>query len=708
VSTATTATTAAASSAAAASAATPAAATIHLPPTVQPVRALVWALHLALPVAALWLLLAQPAVDIIWQHPPSHFWLVLVVAAVNVVLGGRMSVVAHRHTDARLFLVSLAFLTSAGFLLLHALATPGVLIAHQNAGFDVAQPIGLAIASVFALASALVPNAPGAGRWFLALVWVRAGVGVLLVAWAVVSLADLPPLNQAPATRDVEGPLTTVAIAAVVLYVVAAVRYYLLHRRAPAAVLLSLVTAFVLLAESMVAVILANKWHLSWWEWHVLLTFAFGFVAYSAYVQYRREGTSAGLFDAIALDQTTRRIRAEYGAALEELVTALQERERDGDHSGDARAGGPSIAARLAERFGLTEGQTAVLDRAGAALATERDLTRRLSALVAVGEQARVGLGDDELLAEVVQRLRPAYGDVRIGLVSDGRLEVGGRAYDPEALAAASGDDGMAVLPLSVKGQVAGVLEVPRPWAGVGVRHGGHDPLLLTLANQLSISLENARLYRELGTLFRQYMSPDVAAALLADPDQAALGGSLVEVTALFADLRGFTTFSEGVEPAEIVRMLNRYHGLAVPCILDNGGTIVQFVGDALLALFNAPARQTDHARRAVRAALAMQEAVGAVTAAEPGWPRFRIGANTGQALVGNIGSETLRGFNAMGDAVNVAARLQTLAEPGQVVIGEATRQAVGDAVHVEPLGDLAVKGRQQPVRAFVVTGLDE
>ncbi len=683
--------------------------TVHLPPTVQPVRALVWALHLALPVAALWLLLAQPAVDIIWQHPPSHFWLVLVVAAVNVVLGGRMSVVARRHTDARLFLVSLAFLTSAGFLLLHALATPGVLIAHPNGGFDLAQPIGLAIASVFALASALVPNAPSAGRWFLALVWLRAGVGVLLLAWALVSLADLPPLNQPPAARDVEGPLTTVAIAAVVLYVVAAVRYYLLHRRAPAAVLLSLVTAFVLLAEAMVAVILANRWHLSWWEWHVLLTFAFGFVAYSAYVQYRREGTSAGLFDAIALDQTTRQIRAEYGAALEELVTALQERERDGDDSGGAGAGGPSIAARLAERFGLTEGQTAVLDRAGAALATERDLTRRLSALVAVGEQARVGLGDDELVAEVVQRLRPAYGDVRIGLVSDGRLEVGGRAYAPEALTAASSDDdGTAVLPLTVKGQVAGVLEVPRPWAGAAARHGGRDPLLLTLANQLSISLENARLYRELGTLFRQYMSPDVAAALLADPDQAALGGSLVEVTALFADLRGFTTFSEGVEPAEIVRMLNRYHGLAVPCILDNGGTIVQFVGDALLALFNAPARQTDHERRAVRAALAIQEAVGAVAAAEPGWPRFRIGANTGQALVGNIGSETLRGFNAMGDAVNVAARLQTLAEPGQVVIGEATRQAIGDAVHVEPLGDLEVRGRQQLVRAFVVTGLDE
>jgi len=682
------------------------AARLHLPPVVQPVRALVWALHLALPVAALWLLLAVPTVDIVWQHQPSHFWLVLAVAAVNVVLGARMSVVARRHTDARLFLVSLAFLTSAGFLLLHALATPGILIKHQNAGFDVAQPVGLAIASLFALASCLpfpAAGAPGAARIFRVLVAVRGLVGGLLLAWAAVSLLDLRPLNQPPAARDVEGPLTTVAVVSVVLYLVAAVRYYLLHRRTPAAVLLSLVTAFVLLAEAMVAVILASKWHLSWWEWHVLLTFAFGFVAYSAYVQYRREGSSAGLFDSIALEQTTRRIRSEYGAALEELVTALQERERAGEPGGVP--GGPSLAPRLAERFGLTEGQTAVLDRAGAALAAERGLTRRLGALVAVGEQARIGLGEDELLTEVLARLRPEYGDIRVGLVSGGRLEVDGRAYDPEALAAAGPHDaggGLAVFPLNVKGRVAGVLEV---WHA-GRQGVDRDPLVRTLANQLSISLENTRLYRELGTLFRQYMSPDVATALLADPDQAALGGSVVEVTALFADLRGFTTFSEGVEPAEIVRMLNRYHGLAVPCILDNGGTIVQFVGDALLALFNAPARQADHARRAVRAGLAMQAAVEAIADREPGWPRFRVGANTGPALVGNIGSETLRGFNAMGDAVNVAARLQSLAQPGQVVIGEATLMAVGVGVQVQPLGELSVKGRQRPVRAFVVSGL--
>jgi adenylate cyclase len=145
---------------------------------------------------------------------------------------------------------------------------------------------------------------------------------------------------------------------------------------------------------------------------------------------------------------------------------------------------------------------------------------------------------------------------------------------------------------------------------------------------------------------------------------------------------------------------------VAVPCILDNGGTIVQFVGDALLALFNAPARQADHEQRAVRAALAMQDAVERIAAGEPGWPRFRVGANTGPALVGNIGSEALRGFNAMGDAVNVAARLQSLAEPGQVVVGEATLRRLDlDALpaRVRSLGDLTVKGRIAPVRAYAV-----
>ncbi|MFI5955285.1 adenylate/guanylate cyclase domain-containing protein [Cryptosporangium sp. NPDC051539] len=667
----------------------------HLPPTVQPLRAVVWLMHLLVPLGGLALLLVHPQADVLWHHPPSHFWLVMNVAGISLLPGIAMTNAAMNRRDARLFLVSLCFLSSAGFFLLHALATPLVLVDHANLGFDLSQPTGLAISAVFAAVSSLPLNSDKV----LAVrrpLWV--GLTVLMVAWGAATLLDLPPLNARQQTRDAEGPFAVVALLAVVLYLVAAWRYFQLHRRAPAAALVSILTAFVLLAEAMVAVTLADKWHLSWWEWHVLLVFAFGFVAYSAYIQYQKEGSSAGLFDGVMLAPAVRAVRAQYESALEELVTLLRERERSG------RSTVEPIALQMAHRFGLTERQAVVLERAGTALAAERELSAVLGALVAVGERVRVGLSERELLEEVLIRVRPAYGAVEVGLVNNGVLDVAGRAYSPAELGARGPyrDADRLVFPLTVKGQVAGVVEVP-------ARAGSEtwSALAATLANQLSIAVENARLYAELSTLFRQYMSPDVAASLLADPAQAALGGSIVEVTALFADLRGFTTFSEKVDPGEIVTMLNRYHGVAVPCILDNGGTVVQFVGDALLALFNAPARQPDHALRAVRAGLALQAAVDVIADGHPGWPRFRVGINTGDALVGNIGSETLRGFNAMGDAVNVAARLQTLAQPGQVVVGEATmRQLAFPASISYSLGDLTVKGRSQPVRAHVVAAL--
>jgi class 3 adenylate cyclase len=665
------------------------------PVTGQPVRVVVWVLHLVLPLLGLWLLLAAPTVDLMWQHHLSHLWLVLAVAAINVVLAVLIGRASRRRADARLFLIALMFGTSALFLALHALATPRVLLPTATIGFDFAQPVGLTIASVVAVLSSLrLTGSPLAtGRWQGVLVGLVVLAGLI---WGVVSLGDLPPLNAPAGPRDVNAPMTVVGVVTIGLYALAAIRYYLLYRRRPAAVLLSIITAFVLLAEAEIAVIFAVKWHLSWWEWHLLVLAAYGFVAYSAHVQFRREGTSAGIFDAVSLNETVRRIRAEYEEALEELVDLLEHQERGrGQQSG-------LVLSRVAARFGLTEGQAAVLGRAGDALAAERGLSRRLGALVTVGEQARVGSAEVEFLHGALETVRAAYGEVRIELVSDGMVPLGGRWYRARDFEAGPTTDGdLLLVPLTVKGIFAGVV------AGAAPGATERDVATLrTLASQLSIALENSRLYRELETLFRSYLSPDVAAALLADPSQAALGGTLVEVTALFADLRGFTTFSERVEPAAIVTMLNRYHSVAVPCVLDNGGTVVQFVGDALLALFNAPARQPDHVLRAVRAALGLQEAVERLAADEPDWPRFRVGANTGPALVGNIGSEQLRGFNAMGDAVNVAARLQTLAEPGQVVIGDATRLALGDAVLTRPLGELSLKGKTELVRAHLVTGL--
>lgn len=207
--------------------------------------------------------------------------------------------------------------------------------------------------------------------------------------------------------------------------------------------------------------------------------------------------------------------------------------------------------------------------------------------------------------------------------------------------------------------------------------------------------------------LFRSYLSPDVAQALVEDPARAELGGEVVEVSVLFADLRGYTPFSEGRSPAEVVAMLNTVFGAAVPAVFSEGGTIVQFMGDALMAIFNAPLRQSDHALRACRAGLALQAAVR-TTPISGVAPCFRVGINTGPALVGNIGSAELRNFSALGDTTNTAARLQTYAPEGSVIIGERTYELVRDSVEVRTLGEVELKGKAAPTMVFELIGVGE
>jgi class 3 adenylate cyclase len=215
-----------------------------------------------------------------------------------------------------------------------------------------------------------------------------------------------------------------------------------------------------------------------------------------------------------------------------------------------------------------------------------------------------------------------------------------------------------------------------------------------------------AELHARVNDLFHRYLAPEVADALIADPGRAELGGEEVEVTVLFADLTGFTAFSERVSPSAAVSMLNAAFAAAVPVVLEEGGTIVQFSGDALMAIFNAPVRQSDHAHRAARAALRMQRETAGLADADT--PRFRVGLNTGPALVGNVGSAELRNFTAIGDTTNLAARLQTFATPGTVVLGERTRELLGDAADVRPLGAPNLKGKSVPVEIFELRGLIE
>lgn len=208
--------------------------------------------------------------------------------------------------------------------------------------------------------------------------------------------------------------------------------------------------------------------------------------------------------------------------------------------------------------------------------------------------------------------------------------------------------------------------------------------------------------------LFGQYLSPQIARTLLSDPSRAALGGEHRELTALFADLQGFTPFVESRSPRQTVQTLNRYFNAVVPVIFASGGTIIQFAGDAIVAVWNAPIEQPRHALAAARAALAMQRAIDAIVKEDPSLPRFRIGIATGAALVGNVGSEEFRNYVAHGDAVNLAARLQTGAEAGQVVISGPTYALIRDAATVKSLGRFSVKGKAEEVEAFVLESVAE
>lgn len=655
------------------------------------VRVGVWVLHLALPVLALWLLIAQPDLDVTWQHRPSHFWLIMAVAAVNVALAVQVLRAARRREDARVLLVGYAFLVAAGFLLLHALATPGVIVSGANGGFEIATPVGLTLASLF-FAGASLELSPGASRRILDLgpVSRRALVGLML-AWGAVSIAELPPLAE-PFAERATGPLRWAAVAAIALYLFAAARFFRSHRRRPSVMLVALLTASALLAEAMATIIEARSWQLSWWLWHVLMAAAFGFVAYSTYSQYQREGGSAGLFDGIVSKGTTQAIRQEYGGALETLTDTLQRSTRSGLTEQDLDL----IIAGLRMRFSLTEGQSEVLGRAARSLAAERDQTRRLGALAMIGTEAGVERDEDELLEGMIGVLSEAFSPdvIRIGLATPEGVSYPSRLTTGDW--PAEGD--RHARDLMVADERAGVVEFARP---NGTFRESDTSIMNTLVSEMGIAVANVRLYRQLDALFRTYLSPDIADTLRADPSRARLGGSMVELTALFADLRGFTSFTERTDPEAVMEMLNRYFSAVVPIVLRNGGTIVQFVGDALLAVFDAPTPRPDHAFRAARSGLAMQAAIAAETDGMSDAPRFRIGINTGVALVGNVGSAEFRSYNVVGDAVNVASRLETSGEPGTVVIGETTYEAIADRAVVHPLGPLDLKGKSHPIVAY-------
>jgi adenylate cyclase len=243
--------------------------------------------------------------------------------------------------------------------------------------------------------------------------------------------------------------------------------------------------------------------------------------------------------------------------------------------------------------------------------------------------------------------------------------------------------------------------------------------LLLGYLGSLGLRLTGEERERaRLRQIFGRYVSGEVVEKLLASGKQPDLGGEAFTVTVLFADIRNFTTMSESLSPQEVVEMLNTYFSRACEPILAQGGMVDKFIGDAVMAVFGAPAPQPDHARRAVQAALAMLEQAREFRAwmaerfQDRGGNNFHIGIglHTGEAVVGNIGSPARFEFTAIGDTVNTASRLEGLTkELGWSIIGsEATIKAAGPGVLLGSRREIQVKGRQEPVTVLEVKGLEE
>ena len=445
-----------------------------------------WMVAAALPLVGLVSLLLREQLDPNWSNPRVHFTVFLTVGVGLFVLAYAAGAAANRRGDARVLLISLAFLATGGFLGLHALGTAGVLFTHEYAGFKVANPVGLVIAAAFGLASAFVdlrPSfAPLVVRHRAAL---RRAVLAAMAVWLVWTVIEVPPLDEPHGEGGSHSVIAAMAGVGAVVYAVAAARYAYVYRGRVALLQASVIACFVLLAEVMIGVALTGEraWHASWWEWHALIVTAYAVVSYAAHRQWRDER-----FHGLYLPTTRERVQS---------------------------------------------------------------------------------------------------------------------------------------------------------------------------------------------------------------------------VSVLFSDLAGFTPFAERAEPADAASVLNAYYAAAVPLITRRfGGEVEKLMGDGMMATFNSRGDQPDHAVRAAGAALALQQELTAIAEANPGWPRLRVGVNTGVAVVREVGGHGFVAYVVVGDTVNTASRLESEAPEGGVLIGAETRAALPDGSVVEAVPGLRVKGKQEAVDAYLLHAL--
>jgi adenylate cyclase len=209
---------------------------------------------------------------------------------------------------------------------------------------------------------------------------------------------------------------------------------------------------------------------------------------------------------------------------------------------------------------------------------------------------------------------------------------------------------------------------------------------------------------------FGKYVGSDIVQMILANPESSWLKGTRNIATVVFTDIRGFTSYSESREPEVVVEALNAYFGIATRVIIEHGGMVDKFIGDAVMGLFGVPVATDSHAEQAVRASMAMQKEfmAAAKRTGNEVLARVGIGINTGPLVSGNLGSQEKMEYSVIGDAVNTASRLNGLAESGEVVISKSTLDPIQHLVKVEEMEPQKVKGKSEPVQVYKVLSIKE
>lgn len=237
--------------------------------------------------------------------------------------------------------------------------------------------------------------------------------------------------------------------------------------------------------------------------------------------------------------------------------------------------------------------------------------------------------------------------------------------------------------------------------------------LISAIAAQTAVTVETVKAHRRLAreevarANYSRFMPEYVVQQLLENPDSFRLGGVNQTITVLFADIRGFTAYSENEKPEKVVHLLNRYFSAMSELIFAHGGTLDKYTGDGLMALFGAPTATPEDAKNAVQTAVAMQKRLETLNREleVDGFNQIAvgIGLHTGEAIIGYIGSQQRSEYTAIGDTVNLASRLESNAVGGQILISEATARASGDSFSLISHESLQVKNRTQPVDLYEV-----